>query len=344
MLPRSEVADDRPRPQPGDRVLLIIEDDVSFARILLDMAREKGFKGIVATRGDGGLALARELQARRDHARHRPAGHGRLDGARPLKHDPATRHIPVHIISAADERQRGLQLGRASPTSKSRSSREALDGGASTDIKSFVERRVKNLLVVEDDEAAAQQHRRADRQRRRRHHRRRHGGRRRSTALQERRTSTAWCSTWPAGHDRLRADRADQAATLGLTDLPIIIYTGKDLTQKEETELKRVADTIIVKDVRSPERLLDETALFLHRVEANLPEPKRQMLEQLHQTDPVLAGKKVLIVDDDMRNIFALTSVLERHQMQVLYAENGRDGHRDCCKNTPDIDIVLMDS
>ena len=105
---------------------------------------------------------------------------------------------------------------------------------------------------------------------------------------------------------------------------------------------KRIAETIIIKDVRSPERLLDETALFLHRVQANLPEPKRQILEQLHQTDTVLAGKKVLIVDDDVRNIFALTSMLEREQMQVMYAENGRDGIT-VLQNTPDIDIVLMD-
>jgi CheY-like chemotaxis protein len=129
---------------------------------------------------------------------------------------------------------------------------------------------------------------------------------------------------------------------VSLSKLPIIVYTGKELSRAEETELKRIADTIIIKDVESPERLLDETALFLHRVEANLPEPKRQMLEQLHQTDHVLAGKKVLIVDDDVRNIFALTSMLERHQMQVLYAEDGRDGIG-VLQNTPDIDVVLMD-
>jgi hypothetical protein len=127
-----------------------------------------------------------------------------------------------------------------------------------------------------------------------------------------------------------------------LSKLPIIVYTGKELTQQEETELKRIAETIIIKDVRSPERLLDETALFLHRVQANLPQPKRQMLEQLHQTDSVLTGKKVLIVDDDVRNIFALTSLLERHQMDILYAENGRDGLT-TLQNTPGIDVVLMD-
>jgi CheY-like chemotaxis protein len=129
---------------------------------------------------------------------------------------------------------------------------------------------------------------------------------------------------------------------LGGRELPIIIYTGKELSRKEETELKRISDTIIVKDVSSMERLLAETALFLHRVEANLPQPTRQMIEQFHKIDPVLVGKKVLIVDDDVRNIFALTSALERHQLAVVYAENGRDGI-ELLERTPDISVVLMD-
>jgi CheY-like chemotaxis protein len=124
--------------------------------------------------------------------------------------------------------------------------------------------------------------------------------------------------------------------------LPIIVYTGKELSQQEETHLRRISDTIIVKDVRSPERLLDETALFLHRVQANLPQDKQQILEQIQQKDPVLADKKVLIVDDDVRNIFALTSLLERYQMEVLYAENGRDGIT-MLQNHPEVNIVLMD-
>src|SRR5206468_10957413 len=127
-----------------------------------------------------------------------------------------------------------------------------------------------------------------------------------------------------------------------LRTLPVIVYTGRDLTKKEETQLKRMADAIIVKDVRSPERLLDETALFLHRVEANLPEHKRQILEQLHESDPVLAGKTALVVDDDMRNIYALTSLLERHKMTVRYAESGAEGI-EVLKRTPGLDVVLMD-
>jgi CheY-like chemotaxis protein len=136
--------------------------------------------------------------------------------------------------------------------------------------------------------------------------------------------------------NRLRND-------LHLVDVPVVVYTGRDLSRKEESELKRIADAIIVKDVRSPERLLDETALFLHRVEANLPVHKRQILEQLHESDPVLAGKTALIVDDDMRNIYALTSLLERHKMNVLYAESGAEGIEQLRTHRQDIDVVLMD-
>ena len=127
-----------------------------------------------------------------------------------------------------------------------------------------------------------------------------------------------------------------------LSQIPVIVYTGKDLSKKQETELRRLAETIIIKDVKSPDRLLDETALFLHRVESSLPADKRKMLEQLHQHDPALSGRRALIVDDDIRNIFALTSVLEQHDVEVFYAENGKDGIK-MLEETPGIDVVLMD-
>jgi len=125
-------------------------------------------------------------------------------------------------------------------------------------------------------------------------------------------------------------------------DLPIIIYTGRDLGWEDETKIKKYAETIIVKDVKSPERLLDETALFLHRVEAKLPEQKRKMLEHLHDADSVVAGKAILVVDDDVRNIFSLTSMLEDHGMVVRFAENGKQAI-DQLKKDPDVDAVLMD-
>ncbi|MEG4226051.1 HAMP domain-containing protein [Microcoleus sp. N9_B2] len=336
--PSPIIADDRESVESGDRVLLIIEDDVNFARILLDMARDQGFKGLVALRSDIGLAMAREFKPTAimlDLNLPVMDGWTVLDR---LKHDTNTRHIPVHIVSVEEGRQRSLQLGAIAYLQKPVSS-EALSK-ALTDIKGFVDRRVKNLLVVEDDETQ-----------------------RLSIVdlIGNHDVSTTAVGSGAEALATLKLGHFDCIVLdLGLPDmtgfelieqikqdaalksLPIIVYTGKELTRAEETQLKRMAETIIVKDVRSPERLLDETALFLHRVQANLPEPKRQMLEQLYQTDSTLAGKKVLIVDDDMRNIFALTSMLERHQMQIVFAENGRQGIA-TLQNTPDINIVLMD-
>ncbi|MDB9510767.1 HAMP domain-containing protein [Kamptonema animale CS-326] len=336
--PSPSISDDRENIEDGDRVLLIIEDDVNFARILLDMAREHDFKGLVALRSDIGLVMAREFKPTAimlDLNLPVMDGWTVLDR---LKHDPNTRHIPVHIVSVEEGRQRGLQLGAIAYLQKPVSS-EALSK-ALTDIKGFVERQVKNLLVVEDDET--QRFSIID-------------------LIGNHDVNTTAVGSGAEALTILNSGHFDCIVMdLGLPDmsgfelielikqdanlksLPIIIYTGKELSRAEEIQLKRMAETIIIKDVRSPERLLDETALFLHRVQANLPEPKRQMLEQLYQTDSTLIGKKVLIVDDDVRNIFALTSMLERHQMQVMYAENGRDGIT-VLQNSPEIDIVLMD-
>jgi hypothetical protein len=332
------IEDDRENIQPGDRLLLIVEDDLNFARILLEMARQQGFKAVVAARGDVGLAMARDLQPAAIMLDIRlPV----LDGwmvLDSLKHDPKTRHIPIHIMSVEEGQQRGRQQGAIAYLQKPTSG-EALSQ-ALGDVKRFVERPVKNLLVVEDDEIQ------------------------RGSIVDLIGNSDVATTAVGTGAEALSALKSGHfdcvVLDLGLPDmsgfelieqikqepnlghLPIIIYTGKELTLQEETELRRVSDTIIVKDVRSPERLLDETALFLHRVQANLPAPQRQILEQLQQNDPILAGKKVLIVDDDVRNIFALTSLLERYQMQVLYAENGRDGIA-VLQNNPDLNIVLMD-
>ncbi|HEX2718541.1 MAG TPA: response regulator, partial [Gemmatimonadaceae bacterium] len=141
-----------------------------------------------------------------------------------------------------------------------------------------------------------------------------------------------------SGFELLETVKSDPA----MQDMPVIVYTGKELTPAEDTQLRKYAETIIVKDVKSPERLLDETALFLHRVEAKLPEQKRRMLEQLHNADSVFAGKRILVVDDDVRNIFSLTSVLEDHGMVVRFAENGKDAIAELEKDAG-VDLVLMD-
>ncbi|HBE52170.1 MAG TPA: hybrid sensor histidine kinase/response regulator, partial [Cyanobacteria bacterium UBA11369] len=334
----AELEDDRETIQTGDRTLLIVEDDLNFARILLDMARQQGFKGLVASRGDRGLAMARELKPTAimlDINLPVMDGWTILDR---LKRDPATRHIPIHMMSVEEGQQRSLQLGAIAYLQKP-VTHETLTQ-ALGDIKGFIDRPVKSLLIVEDDEIQ-----------------------RRSIVELIGNTDVASTAVG-TGSEALAALKENRfdclVLDLGLPDmsgialieqikqdpnlryLPIIVYTGKELSPQEETELRRISDSIIVKDVRSPERLLDETALFLHRVQANLPAPKRQILEQLQQNDPILAGKKVLIVDDDLRNIFALTSLLESQRMLVSFAENGRDGIT-ALQNDPDINLVLMD-
>jgi CheY-like chemotaxis protein/two-component sensor histidine kinase len=333
-----DIHDDRDVLEPGDRILLIIEDDRNFAQILLDLARENGFKGVVSLRSEVGLAMARELIPDAIMLDlHLPVMDGWTVLDR-LKHDPTTRHIPVHILSVEDSRQRGLELGAIAYLQKP-VTREALTT-ALVDIKGFIERQVRNLLVVEDDQTQRQSileligngdvHTTAV-----------SSGSEALNALENTRFD---CIVMDLGLPDMTGleliERIKETETL--SRIPIIIYTGQDLTPQEETELKRLAETIIIKDARSPERLLDETTLFLHRVQAKLPRPQRQLLEQLQQVDPVLAGKTVLIVDDDVRNIFALTSFLEQHQMQVLYAENGNDGIA-VLQQHPEVDLVLMD-
>jgi CheY-like chemotaxis protein/HAMP domain-containing protein len=339
-LPKPEgFEDDRDSIEPGDRVVLIIENEPTFAKILLEMAREKTFKVLVALDGDAGLQIA--------HAFHPDAitldidmpgidGWAVLDR---LKHHPDTRHIPVHIITGIRERQQGLKAGAIAYLEKP-VSKEALEDSFNK-IATFIDQQVKRLLVVEDDDKQRQSmveliaHEdveitavaTAD------------------EALARLKETHFDCmvldlglGSGTDGFQLLETVKSDPA----MADLPIIIYTGKELSQEEETRLKRFAETIIVKDVKSPERLLDETALFLHRVEARLPEQKRRMLERLHNTDAVFAGKKVLVVDDDVRNIFSLTSVLEEQGMDVAFAENGKDAIAKL-EATEGIDLVLMD-
>jgi len=331
--------DDRDAITPGDRVLLIIEDDPAFARILLDLARESGFRAVVAMRGDAGLTLAREL---RPDAITLDLRLPVLDGwaiLDRLKHDPRTRHIPVHVIAAdANGRRRGLQAGAIAFLEKP-IERDDL-AAALANARDFIDRRVKSLLVVEDDDAQraaivslignGDVHSTAV------------GTAREALALL--RAERFDCMVLDLGlPDMTGFEFIDKVKNeLHLADLPIIVYTGRDLTPEEETNLKRVTEAIIVKSARSPEQLLDETALFLHRVESELPEGKRRMLQQVHQSDPVFQGKRVLVVDDDVRNIFAITSVLERQGVVVTFAENGRQAI-DALRSGPDVDVVLMD-
>jgi CheY-like chemotaxis protein/signal transduction histidine kinase/HAMP domain-containing protein len=330
--------DDRDSVDDGDRVLLVIENDASFCKILLEMAREKGFKGLCAMDGEAGLKLAHAFEPDAitlDIDMPGMDGWAVLDR---LKHHPQTRHIPVHIITGVRERQQGLKSGALAYLEKP-VTKEALDESFAK-ISNFIESSVKRLLVVEDDATQREamieliQHEDVEIT----------AVATAEDALRELSTGHFDCMVLDlglqgvSGFELLETVKANPQ----VADLPIIIYTGKELSPAEDTRLRKFAETIIVKDVKSPERLLDETALFLHRVEAKLPEQKRRMLERLHNTDAVFAGKRVLIVDDDVRNIFSLTSMLEDHGMQVSFAENGKDAVA-LLRERQDFDLVLMD-
>jgi len=340
LLVPSEVSDDRDSIEEGDRVVLIVEDDADFARTELKIARERGFKGLVALRGDTGLALAREF---RPDAIVLDMTLPVLDGwmvLDRLKRHSLTRHIPVHIVSAAEQVQPALLAGAVAFLQKP-VSLEALEG-VFGGIESFIDRAIRRLLVVDDDEVQRQ-------------------------AVVELVGGEGDVEVVAVGSSEEALAALDSEAPFDCmvldlklpkmtgfallekiktgdqpNNLPVIVYTGKELTRREETKLKRYAETIVVKDARSPERLLDETSLFLHRVESKLPDSKRKMLEQLHHTDALFVGRKVLIVDDDVRNVFALTSALEANGMEVLFAENGREGI-EALQSSGDVDLVLMD-
>jgi signal transduction histidine kinase/CheY-like chemotaxis protein/HAMP domain-containing protein len=330
--------DDRDAITEEDRVLLIIEDDAHFAQILLDMTRSRGFKGVVAHQGDTGLELARKLQP---DAILLDIQLPVIDGWSvlvQLKHDAATRHIPVHVISVVDEIHQGLSMGAIAWLRKP-SSKESLEQ-AFAHVQSFLQRELRELLIVQEDErqrsslielishddvritAVA-------------------GGKEALQALEERSYDCMvldYGITEPGIYELLDRIKAEEK----LRRLPILIYTGTTLDKKEQLRLKKYAESIIVKDVKSPERLLDETALFLHRVEERLPEEKKIVLQKLHSKKAVFAGKKVLLADDDIRNVFALSNLLEGMDMQVSFAETGR-GALELLEREPDFDMVLMD-
>jgi CheY-like chemotaxis protein/signal transduction histidine kinase/HAMP domain-containing protein len=337
-LPTEAIADDRDNLQPDDAVLLIVEDDPHYARVLCDLSRDKGFKVLVAMRGAEALALARE---------YHPSA-VTLDVFLPdmlgwtvlnhLKQDPATRHIPVQMLTLEEDRHQGLARGAFAFVTKP-TTPEELEGALSR-IKEYAAPRRKRLLIVEDNPAeqftirellghddidvsvvsTGQE------------------------ALATVKDSEFDCMVLDlrlpdmTGFEILESMRD----TPELSDLPVVVFTGKELSPEEDARLHTLARSVVVKGVESPERLLDETALFLHRVVADLPPEKQRMLDRLHRSDDALVGKKVLIVDDDVRNIFALSSVLERRGMTVLTAGTGREAIA-TLESTSDLSIVLMD-
>ena len=332
------VSDDRSQIQTGDSVLLIIEDDATFARILMDVAHDVGFKCLVSQHGEDALLTARKYRPNAitlDLTLPGMHGYAVLDR---LKHDASTRHIPVQIVSLIDDMRRVLRLGAFGYQTKPTNRAKLVDGLRG--LKEFAERPTKNLLLVEDDNILRGSM---------------------SEILSGKDVSITAVGTGEEALAAIGSQRFDCAivdlmlpdiewsdliaklkAESGIPEIPVIVHTGKDLSKRETNRIKKLADTIIIKDADSIERLIDETALFLHRDVADMTDSQKNMMKHVNVTDPRLEGKKVLIVDDDIRNIFALTSALERQQMQVVYAENGRDGI-DMLEKTPGIDGVLMD-
>jgi CheY-like chemotaxis protein/signal transduction histidine kinase/HAMP domain-containing protein len=336
--PVEHVADDRENLQPGDAVLLIVEDDPHYARVLCDLAHDKGLKILVAMRGAEALALARE---------YKPTAVS-LDVFLPdmlgwtvlnhLKQDPATRHIPVQMLTLDEDRHHGLARGAFAFVTKP-TTPEAIEQALSR-IKEYSAPRRKRLLVVEDNPAEQMSIR---------------------ELLGH---DDIDVKTVGSGTDALDAIHNEMFDCVVLdlrlpdmsgfdvlerlrdepnpSDLPVVVFTGKELTPEEDARLRTLARTVVVKGVESPERLLDETALFLHRVVSELPIEKQRLLDRLHRSDEALVGRKVLIVDDDVRNIFALSSVLERRGMKVLTAGTGREAI-ETLEKVDDVAIVLMD-
>jgi len=337
LLVASELTDDRQNIQPGDRVLLIIEDDVKFGRILLDLAHDRGFKAVVSGTGSGALPLVR---------RFNPSiitldiNLPDMDGWRLLdilKRSAETRHIPIHIISVDDPRERGLQMGAFSVLEKPVDHATLQQELARSE--EFITRKVKDLLLVEDDDLQSSEISKllgnGDV-----HVTRVINGRDALTALQQGQFDCAVLDLTLPDMDGVRVIetiRRDASRRL-----PVIIHTAKDLNPAEEAKLRNLVESFILKGPESHQQLFDQIALFLHRCVEGMPEDQRLIIERARRREPGLAGRKVLIVDDDIRNIFSLTGVLEQHDVEVLHAESGREGIA-MLNESPDIDMVLMD-
>jgi HAMP domain-containing protein/CheY-like chemotaxis protein/signal transduction histidine kinase len=333
-----QIPDDRLDIVPGDSILLIVEDDPHYARVIMDLARSRGFKVLVAMRGVDALDLAKQFQ---------PSAVS-LDVFLPdmlgwtvlsqLKQNPLTRHIPVQIITLDEDRQHALARGAFSFVTKPTTT-EGVDA-AITRIKEYAKPRRKRLLVVEDNPAEQLSIREllcyddieidtAG------------TGRDALTSLREQQYDCVVLDLRlpdMTGFEVLEELKRDDA----LSEIPVVVFTGRELSAEEDAQLHTIARSIVVKGVESPERLLDETALFLHRIVTDLPPEKQKMLERLNSSDDDLIDRTVLLVDDDARNIFALSSVLERRGMRVLTATTGREAI-EIVEKTPELAIVLMD-
>jgi signal transduction histidine kinase/DNA-binding response OmpR family regulator/CHASE3 domain sensor protein len=337
---RAVFPDDREQPADGRRTVLVVEDDERFAAILFDLAHELGLRCLVALDAHEACELA---PAQRPDAVLLdillPDETG-LAVLQRLKEDPRTRHIPVHALSSEDRSEPALQMGAIGYARKP-ASREELQA-VFRRLEDKLSQKLKRVLLVEDDPRQRESVRAligdgdveivavAE------------GGQ----ALQALAQSVFDCMIIDlalpdmTGQELLRRMAAGESRSFP----PVIVYTGRNLTRDEEAELLRYSRSIIIKGARSPERLLDEVTLFLHKVETQLSSDRQKMLRTARSRDKAFEARRILLVDDDMRNIFALTSALEHKGAQVEVARNGIEALDKLKQNPAGVDMVLMDT
>ncbi|BDG05485.1 response regulator [Anaeromyxobacter oryzae] len=337
------VPDDRDGLAPGTRSLLVIEDDPRFSQILRDLAHEQEFRCLVAPTGAEGFELARRFGPSAIVLDVNLPDESGLAVLEKLKRSAETRHIPVHVVSVVDYTQRALEMGAVGYALKPVKREELAE--AIRKLEEKFAQRTRRVLVVEDAEAQRESLR---------------------ALLQSEGVEIVPVATAGEALGELRSGTFDcMVLDVGLPDIsgyellermsedaafsfpPVIVYTGRALSAEEEVRLRRYSTSVVIKGARSPERLLDEVTLFMHRVEASLPREQQRLLREARNREAVFDGRRVLLVEDDVRNIFALTSVLEPKGARLDIARNGREAldalARAADAEAPGVDLVLMD-
>ena len=338
-----KIEDDRERLTGASRIILIVEDDETFARILCDLAHELGFQCLIAATADEGVTVARQYLPHAVILDVKLPDHSGLSVLGRLKFDLRTRHIPVHIISIADYTQAALSFGAAGYMLKPVKREELVQ--ALTGLEQKLIRRMRRVLVVEDDavQLDSLQKLLASREVET------VGAQSAAECLEQLKATTFDCMVLDlslpdvSGFDLLERLSLDETYAFP----PVIVYTGRDMAPDEELRLRRYSKSIIIKGAKSPERLLDEVTLFLHQVVSELPAEQREMIEKALSRDAALEGRRILVVEDDVRNVFALTSALEPHGAIVQIARNGREAlealERSAQGGALPVDLILMD-
>jgi signal transduction histidine kinase/CheY-like chemotaxis protein/CHASE3 domain sensor protein len=341
--PSRRIEDDRALPSDARRILLVIEDDESFAAILRDLSREMGFRSLVAGTAEEAMNLAQQHMPSAivlDVGLPDQSGLSVLDR---LKRDVRTRHIPIHIVSAGDHAETALSLGAVGYMVKPVRREQLIE--VLQKLEARLAQRMHRVLIVEDNEAQREAVARL---------------------LTSHDVETVTAGTAAECLERLKEQTFDcMVLDLSLPDAsgyslletlsqesayafpPVIVYTGRELSADDEQKLRRYSKSIIIKGAKSPERLLDEVALFLHQVVAELPDEQQKMIRKARNRDALLEGRRILVVEDDVRNVYALTNILEPRGAIVEIARNGREAldvlEKAAAKPNGAIDLVLMD-